>query len=35
VPHIWLSQAVWVLSLWLASNLVFRIAIRKVTVQGG
>jgi ABC-2 type transport system permease protein len=35
VPAIWLSQAVWVVGLWLASNVIFRIAIRKVTVQGG
>jgi ABC-2 type transport system permease protein len=33
--HIWLIQAVWVAGLWLGSNLFFRIAIRKVTVQGG
>jgi ABC-2 type transport system permease protein len=35
VPHIWLTQVIWVLGLWLASNLIFRVAIRKVTVQGG
>jgi ABC-2 type transport system permease protein len=35
VPHIWLTQAIWMFSLWLASNLIFRLAIRKVTVQGG
>ena len=35
VPHVWLIQAAWVLGLWLFSNLFFRIAIRKVTVQGG
>ena len=35
VPHIWLTQVFWVLGLWLASNLFFRVAIRKVTVQGG
>lgn len=35
VPHIWLSQVLWVIGLWLASNIIFRIAIRKVTVQGG
>jgi ABC-2 type transport system permease protein len=28
-PHVWFA------CLWLASNLIFRIAIRKVTVQGG
>jgi ABC-2 type transport system permease protein len=35
VPAVWASQAAWVLGLWLASNLFFRVAIRKVTVQGG
>ncbi len=35
VPLTWLTQAAWVVGLWLASNLIFRIAIRKVTVQGG
>lgn len=35
VPHTWMIQALWVLGLWLASNLFFRVAIRKVTVQGG
>jgi ABC-2 type transport system permease protein len=35
VPQVWLTQFIWVLGLWLASNLIFRIAIRKVTVQGG
>jgi ABC-2 type transport system permease protein len=34
-PHMWLIQAAWVVGLWLASNLIFRVAIRKVTVQGG
>jgi ABC-2 type transport system permease protein len=34
-PHIWLTQGLWVLGMWLASNLFFRVAIRKVTVQGG
>ncbi|MBI4730558.1 MAG: hypothetical protein HY781_00180 [Chloroflexi bacterium] len=35
VPRIWLTPVVWVVGLWLASNIIFRIAIRKVTVQGG
>jgi ABC-type uncharacterized transport system permease subunit len=30
-----LTQVIWVVGLWLASNLIFRVAIRKVTVQGG
>jgi len=35
VPQVWLSQTIWVLGLWLLSNLIFKVAIRKVTVQGG
>jgi len=35
VTHVWLTQFLWVLGLWIASNLIFRVAIRKVTVQGG
>jgi len=35
VPSVWLTQLVWVAGLWLASNLVFRLALRRVTVQGG
>ena len=35
VPHVWLIQVFWLFGLWLASNMIFKIAIRKVTVQGG
>jgi ABC-2 type transport system permease protein len=35
IPKVWLGQVIWVFGLWLASRLVFRVAIRKVTVQGG
>jgi ABC-2 type transport system permease protein len=35
VPGVWFSQVLWIIGLWLASNLFFKIAIRKVTVQGG
>lgn len=35
VTHIWMTQVLWVLGLWLASNIIFRVAIRKVTIQGG
>jgi ABC-2 type transport system permease protein len=35
VPQVWLTQGFWVVGLWLASNIIFRLAIRKVTVQGG
>jgi len=34
-PRIWLMQLLWVLGLGVLSHLVFRVAIRKVTVQGG
>ncbi len=33
--QVWLVQLAWIAGLWLASQLFFRIAIRKVTVQGG
>jgi ABC-2 type transport system permease protein len=35
VPRVWLSQLLWVIGLWFASNIIFRISVRKVTVQGG
>ncbi len=35
VPQVWLSQLLWGIGLWMASNLIFRVAVRKVTVQGG
>lgn len=34
-PRIWLMQLAWVAGLGVLSQLVFRVAIRKVTVQGG
>lgn len=34
-PRVWLFQVLWVIGLGLLSQLVFRVAIRKVTVQGG
>lgn len=34
-PHLWLVQLVWVIGLGIASRLVFQVAVRKVTVQGG
>lgn len=34
-PRVWLLQIVWVIGLGLLSQLVFRVAVRKVTVQGG
>jgi ABC-2 type transport system permease protein len=34
-PHLWLVQLAWVIGLGITSRLVFRVAVRKVTVQGG
>jgi len=34
-PRLWLVQIAWLVSLALVSRLVFRVAVRAVTVQGG
>jgi len=34
-PRVWLIQLLWILGLWVASTLFFRVAVRKITVQGG
>jgi ABC-2 type transport system permease protein len=34
-PRLWLLQTLWLLSLWVLSRIVFKFAVRKVTVQGG
>jgi ABC-2 type transport system permease protein len=34
-PQLWLTQVLWAAGLCVASRLFFRVAIRKVTVQGG
>jgi ABC-2 type transport system permease protein len=34
-PHLWLTQLIWLAVLLFLSRVVFNIAIRKVTVQGG
>jgi ABC-type uncharacterized transport system permease subunit len=34
-PQVWLSQILWIFVMWLISTLFFRIAVRKITVQGG
>lgn len=34
-PRVWLIQLLWILGMWLVSTLFFRVAVRKVTVQGG
>ncbi len=35
VPQVWLEQLLWMVGLLVASRLVFRVAVRAVTVQGG
>ncbi len=35
VPRVWLSQLIWLVALGVLSRLVFRLAVRKITVQGG
>ena len=35
VPRLWTIQLLWLVGLLVASRLVFRVAVRKVTVQGG
>ncbi len=34
-PQVWLIQLLWVAGMWLGSTLFFRVAVRKITVQGG
>jgi ABC-2 type transport system permease protein len=34
-PRVWLVQLLWIVGLWAASTLFFRVAVRKITVQGG
>lgn len=34
-PRLWLGQCLWIAGLLVASRLFFRVALRKVTVQGG
>lgn len=34
-PRLWLTQVVWLAGLLILSRLVFRMAVRKITVQGG
>ena len=33
--HVWFVQVLWILGMWLLSTLFFRVAVRKITVQGG
>lgn len=34
-PHVWFVQVLWIFGMWLLSTLFFRVAVRKITVQGG
>lgn len=34
-PRVWFIQVLWILGMWLASTLFFKVAVRKITVQGG
>ena len=34
-PQVWLTQIIWIFAMWLISTLFFRVAVRKITVQGG
>jgi len=34
-PRVWFVQILWIFGMWLASTLFFRVAVRKITVQGG
>ncbi|MBI5829210.1 MAG: hypothetical protein HZB20_06645 [Chloroflexi bacterium] len=35
VPRLWLVQIIWLVSMLVASRVIFRVAVRTVTVQGG
>jgi ABC-2 type transport system permease protein len=34
-PRLWLIQIAWIIGMWIISTLFFRVAVRKITVQGG
>ena len=34
-PRVWFTQILWILGMWMLSSLFFRVAVRKITVQGG
>jgi ABC-2 type transport system permease protein len=34
-PHAWFVQILWIIGMWMISTLFFRVAVRKITVQGG
>ena len=33
--HVWFVQILWIVGMWILSTLFFRVAVRKITVQGG
>jgi ABC-2 type transport system permease protein len=34
-PRVWFIQILWIIGMWILSTLFFRVAVRKITVQGG
>jgi len=34
-PRVWFIQILWILGMWIVSTVFFRVAVRKITVQGG
>jgi viologen exporter family transport system permease protein len=34
-PRVWFTQILWIVGMWTLSGLFFRVAVRKITVQGG
>jgi ABC-2 type transport system permease protein len=34
-PRVWFTQILWIVGMWALSGLFFRVAVRKITVQGG
>jgi viologen exporter family transport system permease protein len=34
-PQVWSVQILWIIGMWFISTLFFRVAVRKITVQGG
>jgi ABC-2 type transport system permease protein len=34
-PQVWFIQVLWIVGLWILSTLFFKVAVRKITVQGG
>ena len=34
-PRVWLVQLLWIIGMWIISTSFFRVAVRKITIQGG